>query len=128
MKRLFPVLCLYSWLIAGQSFAGSATWNLNPSSDAWNTATNWTPATVPDDPSDVATFAVSNETNLFLRESVDLDQMVFEPGASSYTMTCNPRVDFDFRGAGIVNNSGVSQTFVTRALQNQTRDREHRVL
>ena len=100
--------------------AGSATWNLNPLSNEWNTATNWTPATVPDGPSDVATFAVSNETHLFLRESVELDQIVFEPGASSYTMTCNPRVDFDFTGAGIINNSGVSQTFVTRILENQT--------
>ena len=100
--------------------AGSATWNLNPLSNEWNTATNWTPATVPDGPSDVATFAVSNETHLFLRESVELDQIVFEPGASSYTMTCNPRVDFDFTGAGIVNNSGVSQAFVTRILENQT--------
>ena len=51
------------------SFAGSATWNLNPSSDAGNKATNRTPATVPDGPGDPATFAVSNETNLFLRES-----------------------------------------------------------
>jgi hypothetical protein len=120
MKKLFPVICLFSFSIAAHSFAGSATWNLNPSSNEWNTATNWTPATVPDGPSDVATFAVSNETNLFFRESVELDQMVFDPGASPYTMTCNPRVDFDLMGAGIVNNSGVNQTFVTRALQNQT--------
>ena len=27
--------------------AGSATWDLNPGSGDWNTATNWTPATVP---------------------------------------------------------------------------------
>ena len=32
------------------SQAGSATWNLNPASDLWSTASNWTPATVPNGP------------------------------------------------------------------------------
>ena len=44
--------------------AGSATWNLNPGSGIWTTATNWTPATVPNGPGDIATFAVSNVTNV----------------------------------------------------------------
>src|SRR5438552_7700893 len=44
------------------SRAGSATWNLNPTSGDWNTASNWTPATVPNGPDDTATFGVSNIT------------------------------------------------------------------
>src|SRR5215813_9479155 len=44
--------------------AGSATWNLNPTSDDWNTAANWTPATVPNQPSDTASFATSDQTNV----------------------------------------------------------------
>ena len=39
--------------------AGSATWNLNPTSGDWNTAANWMPNTVPDGPNDIATFDVS---------------------------------------------------------------------
>ena len=51
-------------LSATSSFAGSATWNLNPTSGDWNTATNWTPATVPNGPTDTATFGVSNITGI----------------------------------------------------------------
>ena len=64
-------------------YAGSATWNLNPTSGEWNTAANWTPATVPDDPSDVATFGLSNQTSVVLNANVELDQIVFDAGASS---------------------------------------------
>src|SRR5947208_15938786 len=51
---------------ASSAFAGSATWNLNPTSGDWNTATNWTPATVPNGPNDTATFDVSNITDVFV--------------------------------------------------------------
>ena len=47
-------------------YAGSATWNLNPPSGEWNTAANWTPATVPDGPSDVATLGLSNQTSVVI--------------------------------------------------------------
>jgi len=40
MKKLFPVLYLFSCLVAAPSFAGSATWLLNPVTNDWNTATN----------------------------------------------------------------------------------------
>src|SRR5947199_10773254 len=42
--------------------AGSATWNLNPASGDWNTAANWTPATVPNGPTATAEFAAPNTT------------------------------------------------------------------
>ena len=64
-------------------YAGSATWNLNPTSGEWNTAANWTPATVPDGPSDVARFGLSNQTSVVLNANVELDQIVFDAGASS---------------------------------------------
>ena len=47
-------------------YADSATWNLNPTTGQWNNAGNWTPATVPNGPNDVATFGVSSETNVLL--------------------------------------------------------------
>jgi len=50
--------------------ASSATWNLNPSSDSWNTAGNWTPATVPNAFSDIATFDVSNQTSVTVNKRV----------------------------------------------------------
>src|SRR5439155_17434789 len=45
-----------SFLIPTSGRAGSATWNLNPMSGDWNTAANWTPATVPNSPADTASY------------------------------------------------------------------------
>ena len=117
MKRLFPVICVFSCLIAAHSFAGSATWNLNPTSGDWNTATNWTPNTVPNGPADVATFAISNQTSVTLvDEYVHLDRIVFDTNASPFTLTCMPFAHFEMEGAGQINNSGVDQTFVTESI------------
>jgi autotransporter-associated beta strand protein len=94
-------------------FAGSATWNLNPTSGNWNTAANWTPATVPNGLSDIATFETSNTTSVSLSGSVTLNGITFEPGASMFTITSpSPFAGFLINGVGIVNNSGVEQTFI----------------
>jgi autotransporter-associated beta strand protein len=89
--------------------AGSATWNLNPTSSDWNTAANWTPATVPSVASDVASFAVSNMTAVTASGGRMLDSIVFEAGASSYTITIPNFSGMTLLGAGIVNNSGLTQ-------------------
>src|SRR5688572_987474 len=48
-------------------FAGSATWNLDPTSNVWNTNSNWTPATgYPNGPADTATFGLSNTASISL--------------------------------------------------------------
>ena len=66
-----PLVLIFSLQTAR---AGSATWNLNPTSNDWYTAANWTPATVPNDPSDIATLDVSNVTAL-QSSGVDLAEM-----------------------------------------------------
>src|SRR5437899_12177034 len=87
------------------SLAGSATWNQNPSSGDWNTAANWTPQTVPNSETDVASFGASNATNLSITNtSVSLDSALFNNGAPAYTLTIQIYNLF-FYGAGIVNNS-----------------------
>ena len=53
------LLITLSLTVVTHAYAGSATWNLNPTSSDWNTATNWTPATVPNGPTDVATFVTN---------------------------------------------------------------------
>ena len=96
--------------------AGSATWNLNPTSGDWTDAANWTPETVPNGPTDVATFGVSNLTDVSLSSddipSYELDSIVFAPGASAYTITLTLVYPLTISGAGIVNQSGVIQSFV----------------
>jgi autotransporter-associated beta strand protein len=95
--------------------AGSATWSLNPTNGDWNTAVNWMPNTVPNGPSDTAIFGFSTMTNISTSDQTEVDSIVFSPGASAYTITLAPsEQEFLYiSGTGIVNNSGVTQTFVS---------------
>jgi autotransporter-associated beta strand protein len=103
--------------------AGSATWDLNPTSNDWNTAQNWTPPTIPSSETDVATFAASNTTNVVCADSANyadtyVDGIVFASGASAYTITITPSTDviypslIIFYGEGITNDSGRVQNLV----------------
>ena len=102
-------------------YADSATWNLNPTSGDWHTAANWTPNTVPNGPGDIATFDVSTTTDISSAPgtgTIEVDSIVFNPGASAYTITVPWYLgEFNYflfiSGTGIVNNSGVSQNFVS---------------
>jgi autotransporter-associated beta strand protein len=97
------------------AYAGSATWNLNPGNNDWNTATNWMPATVPNSPTDVATFDLSNTTNVAVSAVTTVDSVVFGPGASAFTITGAVGTSVTISGAGVVNNSGITQNFVASA-------------
>ena len=92
--------------------AGSSTWDLNPGSGDWNTATNWTPATVPNGSADTATFAFSNTTEVSNSANTVVDGIIFSPGASSFTITASSGSTFTLSGVGITNNSGTAQNFV----------------
>ena len=98
--------------ISNSARAGNATWDLNPSSGDWNTATNWTPATVPNGSADTATFAVSNTTAISISANMTVDGITFAPGASSFTITASPFFALTISGVGITNNSGNTQNFV----------------
>ena len=120
MKRFAAIVAL---TIAFQgAYAGSATWNSNPVNNHWNKAQNWTPATVPYGESDVATFAASNVTGIMLGLTPNgdagniLGSIVFQPGASAYTLTMTAVLGqtsyLAFYGAGITNNSGTTQNVI----------------
>ena len=125
MKQLAFLLSAFLLLPSDFVFAGSATWNLNPVDNNWITNANWTPQTVPYSEADVATFGASNVTDLIIGDAPDgiyagtnVAAIVFEPGASAYTITATPVSDvvfatiLSFYGGGITNNSGVAQHFV----------------
>jgi autotransporter-associated beta strand protein len=112
----FGRLCLILFtisILSATCLAGSATWNLNPGTGNWNTATNWTPNTIPNAPTDIATFAVSNTTNVSISTDTAVDSIIFSPGASAYTITVPNPPTLTFSGSGVVNNSGVTQNFHT---------------
>jgi hypothetical protein len=101
MKNQSPICKSYPWtrlfkatfrasilpasllLLSGpKGHAASATWNLNPAGDDWNTAANWTPATVPNGPdkrSDIISGHRSQRALVLLgRERVHHQDRLFE--------------------------------------------------
>jgi autotransporter-associated beta strand protein len=121
MKRLlvpFAAVLLPAFVLSlsvQTSHAGSATWKANPTSGDWNTAGNWTPMTVPNAPTDTATFAISNQTSISISANTEVNGIVFNAGASAFTITAGPTLTLTVSGAGTANNSGVTQNFVTTA-------------
>src|SRR5262249_22686420 len=90
MKKTISSLVLTSLLVLISQFtlAGSATWKLNPTTSNWNSANNWTPATIPNGPSDTATFATSNSVAVSIPSTTEVEGIVFSPGARSFSITC----------------------------------------
>ncbi|MBA3964110.1 MAG: autotransporter-associated beta strand repeat-containing protein, partial [Chthoniobacterales bacterium] len=109
------LLCLLSLSFVPSASAGSATWKLNPRNTIWSQPANWTPATVPNGPDDIATFGQSTKTTIG-GSPITVNGIVFAPGASAYTMAFAPAV-LQIVGVGITNNSGIVQTFVAATFQ-----------
>ena len=94
-------------------YAGSATWSATPLTGDWNTATNWMPPTIPNGPADVATFDVSNTTDISVSTGTEVNSIVFNSGASAFSITVMPGFTLATSGAGIINDSGRQQNFIT---------------
>jgi autotransporter-associated beta strand protein len=109
MKRGFLVFVAFLF-VSSCLYAGSASWNLNPVDDDWINPNNWTPLTFPNGPSDTATFGVSNMSIISLVTSIEVAEIIFQPGASGYVIGTAPNGSvLTMSGAGVTNNSGVSQ-------------------
>jgi autotransporter-associated beta strand protein len=96
--------------------AGSATWGLNPGSGDWNTADNWTPIGVPNGPADIATFGLSDTTDISFSAGTEVNGITFTSAATNpYTITISLGffTPLTISGVGITNNSGTTQHFVT---------------
>jgi autotransporter-associated beta strand protein len=121
MKKALIVTTLLV-LLTQLALAGSSTWNLNPTSNDWNTAANWTPATVPHLPADTATFGLSNLTSVSLQTAITISGITFNSGASPFTIAVGASSDgsggptngtLTMQGPGVINNSAKTQHFVT---------------
>ena len=97
---------------ASSTFADSATWKTSPATGNWNHAANWTPPTIPNGPLDTATFASSHTTGVSISANTEVNSIVFNAGASAFTITAGPTLTLIVSGAGITNNSGIAQNFV----------------
>jgi autotransporter-associated beta strand protein len=100
-------------VLTDHSYAGSATWSLNPVSDEWTNPGNWTPATVPN-----GEIATSSKTTVHISANIEVDSIVFAPGADAFTLVqgvpTNGSSQTEIYGAGIVNDSGILQRFVAQ--------------
>jgi hypothetical protein len=84
-------------------YADSATWSTNPISSDWNTAENWTPNTVPNSLTDVATFGTSAVTEVTLTTDLPVNYLAtlqFNPGADSFFITTSERASLSLVGDG----------------------------
>jgi autotransporter-associated beta strand protein len=89
--------------------ADNSTWLLNPLSGDWNTGANWSTGTVP---GDIATFDVSNVTNVSVSAFTPINQVVFDSSASPFVITVLPNQLLEVLGEGMANSSSNSENFV----------------
>ena len=117
------ILLLLLPLIQNDALGGSATWLSSPRTNDWHDANNWSPATVPNSPSDTATFGHSLTTHVFVSAETYVSSITFPsslfPSAYTVTVILPPQSSTSpvliISGAGIVNNSGLTQNFVNEA-------------
>ena len=84
----FSVLLLFLHRVSLPRRQRDSAWKVNPPT-SWNTASNWTPATVPNSPSDTATFPTSNVSDVMINSSVELKALAF---SSQLSLRSSPRV------------------------------------
>jgi VPDSG-CTERM motif/Passenger-associated-transport-repeat len=116
MKTLVvaAIRCSLLFVIPIVTHAISAQWDLDPISGDWNTAANWTPNGVPNGPADIATFGLSNTTDVSISENTEVNGIIFTSAATNaYTVSASAGLTLTISGVGITNNSGITQKFVT---------------
>jgi hypothetical protein len=107
MKTLIVVAirCSLLFLVPSLIYGSSAQWDLDPSSGDWNTADNWTPNGVPNGPADVATFGLSNRTDVSISEDTEVNSIIFTSAATNpYNITISDST-LTISGVGITNNA-----------------------
>src|SRR5438067_11997773 len=116
--RLLLAICALTLASAASAHAGSATWSGQLNSN-WNVFQNWSPQTVPNGPSDVATLGGSNNRDVYLSANTEVYGITFRkpsfPIAVNYLITISPTLTLTISGTGITNNSGQAQNFVIDA-------------
>src|SRR5947207_2875965 len=84
IAAILPAMLIVS---AQTSHASSASWLPSPPTSNWNDAANWTVGGPPNGPSDTATFSSSSQTGISLSPNIQVNSIVFNAGASAYTIT-----------------------------------------
>src|ERR1044072_3337659 len=100
-----------SCLVSVSAHAQDATWGAAPPTNNWNSAANWSPATVP---TRTASFGASNTTALTFSAAATIGTIQFNAGAPAYSFALTGKtlnVQGIGAGGGIVNNSANAPAF-----------------
>jgi len=100
-------------LLRSEAVPPGPTWLPSPGSGNWTTAGNWSAGGPPNDSSVTAAFGTSATTAVSISGGVEVNRLLFNTGASVFTITVNPASYWTISGVGIVNNSGTTQNFAT---------------
>ena len=101
------------WLYSPANAASTSfRWTGTQSSD-YNTRSNWIPTGVPNKSFDVAHFGVSTTTTVSLSRGVLVNRIVFNVGASTYTIAVPAATTLTIEGNRIANRSTAVQTLQT---------------
>src|SRR6266436_8940635 len=111
--HLLTTTAAVALLAALPARAQDATWSTAPGSSNFNTAANWTPATVP---TGTAFFGASSTTSIAFQAftTTSVGTLQFNPGAPAYSFTTENgfSTSISITGTGIVNNSSNAPTFI----------------
>ena len=111
--HLLTTTAAVALLAAMPARAQDATWSTAPGSSNFNTAANWTPATVP---TGTAFFGASNTTSITFQPftTTSIGTLQFNPGAPAYSFSTSDPLptSISITGAGIVNGSSNAPTFI----------------
>ncbi len=111
--HLLTTTAAVALLAALPARAQDATWSTAPGSSNFNTAANWTPATVP---TGTGFFGASNTTSIAFQAftTTSVGTLQFNPGAPAYSFTTENgfSTSISITGTGIVNNSSNAPTFI----------------
>ena len=88
---LAAIRCSLMFLVPSVTYAISAQWDLDPISGDWNTAADWTPDWVPNEPADIATFGLSNTTDVSISTDTEVNSIIFTPAAKNLTRSPRAR-------------------------------------
>ncbi len=112
-RRHLLFLLIGATLFGGlsNSYADSGVWIASPIDNDWNNPANWTSNTVPGS-LDVASFEVSDITDISITDSRGANTVLLQSQASAYNFTALPGVTLDVGNGGFMNFSGVEQNFI----------------
>jgi hypothetical protein len=77
------IRCFLMFVVPTLTYAISAQWDLDPISGDWKTVDNWTPNEVPNGAADIATFGLSNTTDVSISANTEVNSIIFTPAATN---------------------------------------------